>query len=128
MNYWRYSGILLIGTGIIHNLIGFTAGWDILVSIMSDGVWDTIDVPVPDGAEHTRAELLWFLMLGFAWMMVGALFHAKIQTQQRPLAKVWGWVLVFKGALMAVVLPVSGAWLFLPQGMIILFAKRVENN
>jgi len=123
MNLWRYSGIFLIGTGLIHNAIGFAAGWDILVEIVDDGLWNTIDVPISEGAKHTRAELLWFLMLGFAWIMIGVLFHGNIRKQQAPLAKTWGWVLALKGLFVAILLPVSGAWLFLPQGLIIIFAK-----
>jgi len=126
MHYWRYSGIFLIGTGVIHNTIGIVAGWDMLAGVIADGLWDTIDISIPEGAAHTRAELLWFLLLGFAWMMIGALFHGNIKKQHTPPAKVWGWILVLKGLLVAVMLPASGAWLFLPQGMIIIFAKPMK--
>ncbi len=123
MKLWRYSGLFLIGTGIIHNAIGFAAGWDMLAAMASDGLWNTIDVPIVDGAKHTRAELLWFLMLGFAWVMVGALLHGNILSKKMPPAKIWGWALLAKGVLVAIVLPASGAWLFLPQGLIILLAN-----
>ena len=124
MKLWQYSGLFLIGTGVIHNLIGFVAGWDMLVAMVHEGLWNTIEVPIADGAKHTRAELLWFLMLGFAWMMVGALLHGNIRMKKAPPVTSWGWVLLAKGLLVAIVLPVSGAWLFLPQGLIIIFANR----
>jgi len=123
MKLWQYSGLFLIGTGVIHNVIGFAEGWDMLAAMVYEGLWDTVEVAIPEGAEHTRAELLWFLMLGFAWMMVGALLHGNIRRQQIPPAKIWGWILVAKGLLVAIVLPVSGAWLFLPQGLILIFAN-----
>ncbi len=123
MKLWQYSGVFLIGTGIIHNVIGFVAGWDMLAGMVDEGLWDTVEMVIPAGAEHTRAELLWFLMLGFAWMMVGALFHGNIRRQQIPPAKIWGWILAVKGLLVGIVLPVSGAWLFLPQGLILIFAN-----
>ncbi len=78
MKLWQYSGLLLIGTGVIHNLIGFVAGWDMLTAMAYEGLWNTVEAPMPAAAVHTRAELLWFLMLGFAWMMVGALLHARV--------------------------------------------------
>jgi len=125
MKLWRYSGLFLIGTGGIHNLIGFVAGWDMLVGMVDEGLWNTVAIPITtDEASHTRAELLWFLLLGFAWMMVGALLHGNIQSRQLPPVARWGWILLAKGLLVAVVLPASGAWLFLPQGLIIIFANR----
>ncbi|MCF6257861.1 MAG: DUF6463 family protein [Gammaproteobacteria bacterium] len=124
MRLWQYSGLFLIGTGVIHNLIGFVAGWDMLVGMVYEGLWNTVTVPIADGAQHTRAELLWFLMLGFAWMMVGTLLHGNIQRQKIPPATSWGWILFAQGLFIAVVLPASGAWLFLPQGLIIIFANR----
>lgn len=126
MKLWQYSGLLLIGTGVIHNLIGFAAGWDMLAGMFYEGLWNTIEIPIADGAIHTRAELLWFLMLGFAWIMVGALLHGNIRRRNVAPAKIWGWALLIKGLFVAIVLPASGAWLFLPQGLIILFAHRAD--
>jgi len=128
MRLWRYSGILLMGTGVLHNIIGVIAGWDFLVAIFYDGVWDSIQVPITAGAQHTRAELLWFLMLGFAWIMLGLQFHYHIKTQQKPPATYWGWLLLIKGLVVAILLPASGAWLFLPQGLIILFAHPPKDH
>jgi len=127
MRLWRYSGILLIATGLTHNLIGVIAGWDLLLAMVNDGVWNSVQAPVAMGAQHTRAELLWFLMLGFAWMMLGLQFHNDIKAQQKPPAKYWAWLLLFNGLIVAIVLPASGAWLFFPQGFIILFARQTKD-
>ncbi|MFV1983976.1 MAG: DUF6463 family protein [Thiohalomonadales bacterium] len=122
MQLWRYSGILLIFTGVIHNSIGIFLGWDFLLAIVNDGLWNTIALPATPGAEHTRAELLWFLMLGFTWMMLGAKFHADIKTQQKPLSIMWGWLILVQGLVVAILFPQTGAWFFIPQGLIIIFA------
>jgi len=123
MQLWRYSGILLVGTGIIHNTIGLFLGWEFLVAIVNDGVWNTMDVDPMPGAKHTRAELLWFLMLGFTWMMLGAKFHAEINARQQPLSRPWGWLILGQGLLVAILFPQTGAWLFVPQGLGIIFAN-----
>lgn len=126
MKLWHYSGILLIITGIIHNLIGIILGWDYLLAIAADGLWNTIAVATPIMTEHTRAELLWFLMLGFTWIMLGAKFHADIKARQQPLSNLWGWIMLGQGLMVAVLFPQTGAWLFIPQGLIIIFAKSSQ--
>ncbi len=123
MQLWRYSGLLLIGTGVIHNMIGIILGWDFLAVMASEGLWNTAEQSVLPGMLHTRAELLWFLMLGFAWIMIGALLHGHIRSQQTPPAKLYGWALFMKGIVIAILLPASGAWLFLPQGLILMTAR-----
>lgn len=123
MQLWRFSGVLLMLTGLIHNAIGLFLGWELLIEVVHDGVWNTMEVAVSPGAEHTRAELLWFVTLGFSWMMLGAKFHADIKAQQRPLSGIWGWLLLGQGLLVAIVFPQTGAWLFIPQGLIIIFAN-----
>jgi len=122
MNLWKYSGLLLIITGVVHNLIGVVLGWDFLLAIAGDGIWNTMATPITELTQHTRAELLWFLMLGFTWMMLGAKFHDDIKKYQQPLSKTWGWLMLAQGVVVAFVFPQTGAWLFIPQGLIIIFA------
>lgn len=124
MKLWQYSGLMLIGTGVIHNVIGIVLGWNFLVAMVIDGLWNTAAQSVQPGMLHTRAELLWFLMLGFAWIMIGALLHGHIRCHKTPPSKLYGWALFMKGVVMVVVLPASGAWLFLPQGLILISARE----
>jgi hypothetical protein len=37
MELWRYSGILLIVTGIIHTVVGFALGGEVVWPMVSDG-------------------------------------------------------------------------------------------
>lgn len=124
MNLWRYSGWMLIATGVLHNIIGIVVGWEILSAMIADGIWNSIEAAGEASAQWTRAAMLWFLMLGFAWIMLGTLMQNTIRHSNRPLPRVWGWLLLANGILVAVILPASGAWLFLPQGLIILLAKQ----
>ncbi len=119
MKLWKHSGILLIGTGILHNALGFIFGWPQLVEIFSHSIWDSMSV-----TGDRRQELLWFLMLGFAWIMAGALMHTSIKENNIPVSKTYGWVLLLKGVSVAILMPASGAWLIIPQGIILLSAKR----
>ncbi len=119
MKLWKKSGILLIATGILHNAIGLILGWPQIVEIFSHSIWNSMSV-----TGDRRQELLWFLMLGFAWMMAGALMHTYIKERNIPVSKTYGWILLLKGASVAILMPESGAWLFIPQGIILLTAKR----
>ena len=59
-------------------------------------------------------------------LLLGALAHTFIKVTDRPLPRYLGWSLVAL-TLGAIIYPVSGFWLFLPQGIIILVgARRVQ--
>jgi len=123
MQIWRYSGVLLIATGILHNSFGIILGWDFIIGVINDGIWNTIEIPITAATQHTRAELLWFLMLGVSFILIGILFHREIKRTQQPLSASWGWVLLLQGSFIVILFPQTGAWLFIPQGLIILFAR-----
>lgn len=113
----QYSGWYLIATGIIHNTIGLATGWSILAGMHAGHWWNTV---APGGEIHfARSAILWFLMLGFFWMLMGHLMQQWLNHTRRPLPAAVGWGLLASGALVAVVLPASGAWLVIAQGLIL---------
>ena len=119
MNPTRYSGYLLIATGIIHNSIGLVMGWSILQGMHEAGWWNTVE---PAGEiDFARSAMIWFLLVGFFWMLLGYLMHQWVRHTQRPLPASLGWGMLAAGVSVAIVLPVSGAWLFIPQGLLILW-------
>ncbi len=119
MDWTKYSGILLIMTGVLHNLVGLIFGWPVLVSMHEDGWWDTIQNGA--GVHYDRSAITWFLLLGFFWMLLGYLMHLWHQRLQQPLPHIIGYVFLFAGLACAVVEPQSGAWLFIPQAFVIIF-------
>ncbi len=119
--YWRYSGYYLMLTGVIHNIIGLLMGYNVIVDMCSDGLWNTIEQA--GTINFQRSALLWFLLVGCFWILMGYLMQQWLK-QQKPLPSVLGYGFIILGTLVAVVLPVSGAWLFLPQGLIILFSQK----
>lgn len=97
-------------------------GWPGLLGMHQDGWWNTVE---PGGQiDFARSALLWFLVVGFTWIALGYLMQQWIDQAHLPLPRWLGWALLAMGAGVAVVLPVSGAWLFLPQGLLILGAPR----
>ena len=118
----RYSGWYLLATGIIHNAIGLIAGGSILAGIHQDGWWNTIESAA--GINFERSAIVWFLVLGFFWMLMGYLMQAWQRETRKPLPAIIGWGLLANGIWVAIMLPASGAWLVLLQGVILIWARR----
>ena len=117
---WTYqkSGWLLVAIGVIHGGIGFILGWDILAAWNDAGWWHSIERT--DTLHMDRFAVLWFQVAGFGWIALGWLMQQWLQ-RFGALPHTLGWVLLATGVLVAYVLPVSGAWLFIPLGLRIAF-------
>ncbi|MBU2885457.1 hypothetical protein KO507_06755 [Gilvimarinus agarilyticus] len=122
MKVAQYSGWYLLATGIIHNTIGLVMGWPILKGIHSAGWWNAVE----RGGEidFARSAIVWFLVLGFFWMLMGYLMQQWLKQIRRPLPIAMGWGMVLIGAWVALMLPASGAWLVIVQGLIVLLDRR----
>ncbi len=118
----RYSGWYLLATGIIHNAIGLIMGWDILLGIHREGWWNTVESP--QGIDFARSAITWFLVLGFFWMMMGWLMQCWQRVTHKPLPGLIGWGMLIMGAWVAILVPASGAWLVIVQGLIVMMDRR----
>ena len=112
----RYSGWLLVATGLIHCLIGLLAGGDVLAQMHNQGWWDSAQ---PTNGDFAPFAMLWFQCCGFFWIVLGLLMQHCLRVTGLPLPAWLGWSLLGSGALIAFLLPASGAWLLLPQGWLI---------
>lgn len=113
---WAYqkAGWLLVAIGIIHCSIGLLLAWDILAAWHDAGWWHSIE-----GAEvlhMDRFAVLWFQVAGLGWIALGWLMQQWLQ-RFGSLPPALGWALLTTGVLVAYVLPISGAWLFVPLGL-----------
>lgn len=126
MNLYRNSGWLLMAIGVLHNGIGVAMGWPILTDIVAEGGWNTIE---SRGEMHfDRSAILWFLLVGCFWMLLGYLMQCWISIVQAPLPSAIGWGLFSAGAIVAFLLPVSGAWLFLPLGLLVALGAPASSS
>ncbi len=114
----KYSGYYLLFTGICHNLIGLAMGWPILFDMHQSGWFNAIE---QGGQMHfDRSAISWFLITGVFWMLFGWMLQKAIEqgfTPPRSLAI--GFVVI--GILVAYLMPVSGAYLFIVQGIVLWF-------
>ena len=116
MWFSRRAGWLLAGIGLIHCCIGLLLSWDIFVAWQSNGWWHSIESA--HGLRMDRFAALWFQVSGFSWVLLGWLMQQWLN-RTGALPQGLGWALVAMGLLVAWVLPLSGAWLFLPVGLLV---------
>jgi hypothetical protein len=119
MKIWKYSGILLVATGILHTIVAIILGWDAFVGIIRDGL--LINVASRD---ITHEFALWFLICGVFVVLLGQVVHLYITKEQKPAPLTFGYSLLVFTIFGCVIEPVSGFWLFLPQALIIIMANK----
>ena len=113
---WAYqkTGWILVAIGLFHCVVGFILSWDILAAWNEAGWWHSIEGH--ETMHMDRFAALWFQVAGLAWMALGRLMQQWLQ-RFGSLPTALGWVLLATGALVVYVLPISGAWLFMPLGL-----------
>ena len=120
-NFWKYSGILLFATGILHCIVGVAVGKDYLWGIAKEGFFNTAHED-----DLSRGLAFWFLICGVVIIILGHLLHYYIKKEQQPAPKLLGYWLLGLGLIGGIIAPVSGFWLFIPQALIIIYAKSIK--
>ena len=116
---WKYSGIFLIATGILHTIVAIALRWEAFVGIIRDGL--LINVMSRD---CTHEFALWFLICGVFIILLGQVLHFYIKREQKPAPLFFGYSLLVFTIFGCIVEPGSGFWLFLPQALIIIIANK----
>jgi hypothetical protein len=119
LKIWKYSGIFLIATGILHTVVALALGWEAIVEIIRDGL--LINVM---SREITQEFALWFFICGIFVILLGQVLHFYIKREQKPAPLSFGYSLLVFTIFGCIVEPGSGFWLFLPQALIIIFANK----
>jgi hypothetical protein len=122
MKIGKYSGKLMIATGIIHNAIGVIMGWSILKEIWMNGFFNTITT------QMDRAAIFWFLFSGFLMMMIGKMMDDYIIEFNSPLPSKIGYYLLVLVVTGAAMMPVSGFWIVIPQALLIIFSAQKKEK
>lgn len=119
------SGSLLIGTGAIHSVLGLCIPE--LRQPFFRGLRDGFSDKLAIEERYAREAGFWFQLAGVFMVMQGFLMRSyTIHTQGKPSPSWLGWSLTALGAGGVSVMPVSGFWLILPQGLYILALNRKQ--
>jgi hypothetical protein len=110
---WKYSGIFLAATGVLHCIGLFVFGRDILSA--AQGYFDS---------RTFFLFVYWVTVSGIVLVVFGHTPHWCITKEQQPAPRFVGYWLLGPAAAGCLVAPVSGFLLLIPQGLIIVPAQR----
>jgi hypothetical protein len=122
VKFWKYSGIFLIATGILHTIVAIALGKDVFLGIIRDGLYGLKSI------DYERSFAIWFFICGIFVILLGQVLHYYIKKEQKPAPLSFGYSLLIFTIFGCIIEPGSGFWLFLPQALIIIFANRKNDK
>uniref|UniRef100_A0A7S2RC84 Uncharacterized protein n=1 Tax=Eucampia antarctica TaxID=49252 RepID=A0A7S2RC84_9STRA len=120
------SGNLLISTGILHSGVGLLIPElrDPLLRIATERTTQIADVNDRYGRECS----IWFQVAGIMMISQGYLLRNYCQATRKKVPQWFGWYLTGMGTVGVIVMPASGFWLILGQGLFILYQGDDTND
>jgi len=118
MKIWKYSGILLIATGILHTIVAIAMGIDVYAGMIKDSLFNSVK------EDPMKGFALWFFVCGLLVILLGYITHDYIKKTQKPVPSAFGYSILLLSILGCIVEPISGFWLFIPQALIIIFSNK----
>lgn len=113
----NWTGLWLMGVGILHTLLGIIFFTDALGGMIADGLWNSVNTV------KGRPVAFWFEFVGLVTVLLGAFVYWAERTIGHLPQFLGGGLLAL--ALIAIVaMPMSGGWLLLPPAIAILLRKR----
>ncbi len=116
MKAWKYSGILLVATGILHTIVAVILGYREFIAMFEEGIINSV------GEDPARGLSFWFFICGIFVILLGQVLHYYIKKEHQPAPAFLGYYLLIFSLLGCIIVPVSGFWLFIPQAIIIICA------
>ena len=120
--FWKYSGIFLIATGIIHSCAVGAMFGKVLWAMLKDGLFNAV------GEDFTRGCAFWGFLFGVMLILLGHVMHYYIKNERKPPPVLWGYWLSGLGVIGCIIFPVSGFWLVIPQALIIIVANKKKTE
>ncbi len=112
-------------TAIGHAVVGAILFSEPLSAIAREGVINSIQPPMYSAQPHfDRIAAFWFLLFSPVLFLFGQIINHAVSHRDASSLRLIGWYLVGIGIVGAAILPVSGNWLLLPLGAIVLKAAR----
>jgi hypothetical protein len=107
----------MIITSILHTLMALAIGGKAFADMFYAGVFNSVE------GDSERSFAFWFLIVGIACFFLGHTLHHCIKKTAQPAPRSLGYYMLVLGIVGMVFVPVSGFFLFIIQGAIIVVAK-----
>jgi len=121
MKIWKYSGLFLIITGILHTAVALLLGGEVYMEIIRDGLFNAL------GDDYSRKFAFWFFVCGLFLILFGQTLHNYQKREQKPAPLSLGYSMLIFSIFGCFVEPISGFWLFIPQALIIIIGNKKMN-
>jgi magnesium-transporting ATPase (P-type) len=118
IKWWKYSGVYLLITGILHCIVSIISFRHTYIQIFSDGFINSIQ------KDTTKGLALWFLICGIFLLLFGRTLHHYIKREQKPAPSFLGYYMLLFAIIGCLIIPISGFWLFIPQAIVIILANK----
>ena len=122
MKLWKFSGIFLTVTGIIHTIVALIIAKDIFAEMIRDGLINSTE------GDYSRCFSLWFFIVGVILILGGTTLQYYIKKEQKPAPLFLGYAILLFAIIGCTIEPFSGFWLFLPQAFIIIISNYKYNT
>jgi hypothetical protein len=104
----------------LHTAAAFVEFWDIWQLIAQDYFFNT-------AADYPANAALWFLTAGIYMFTLGSMVSWHEKNIDLPLPKSLNYGMLISTAIIIIIMPQSGAWLFIPA-VIALFIKEKQDR
>jgi len=114
-------------TAVAHALVGLAIFHDPLVAIARDGFVNGVEPQLLARglpAYFDREAAFWFMLYAPILLMIGLVTRRAIETQDVVALRLIGWTMLFTGGAGVLALPISGFWIVLVLGGLVLRAAR----
>jgi hypothetical protein len=128
MKIWKYSGILLTATGILHTVVGIVLCRNYLWSIVKNKFFNALWISREAGFDSNLSFAFWFLICGMVIIMLGHTLHYYIKKEQKPAPAFLAYWFLGLSVIGCIIIPISGLWLFIPQALIIIAANISQKS
>ncbi len=118
----RLCGPLLMATGVLDILYVLIFHLRQIAAIAGDGFVNAVE-PNVSFSTLDREVAFWHFTFGATVLILGALIHWA-QNRTWTLPAFLGWAVLAIGAGGVILMPVSGFWIVLPQGVLMILAAR----
>lgn len=116
--FYRYTGLIFMLTGILHVVTGVVVFRHLFNAMVAMGLVNSAREPV----DHQLA--FWFTFTGLVMGLTGYLMDWVVRQKGLVLPGTFGYVLTGLCVVGIVLIPPSGFWLVLPQGIYLIIHSR----